>query len=214
MGGEAGSGGATRLTRTGQVFVVCAFFALLVSWNSGVNLYYLVFAAIASFILFSFILSRRNLLKLELDIEAPHAVHRHQSFTTLIRIRNLRRLLPVSSIRIEMASAPGVSQGFVLGIPARRVAQVRVTQLFERRGVALTWCFLIIFYSFILNLLAAFWPTAQKISFTGFLHYYAPLRVVLGEAVPWGDMGVLLALAVTWWTVGLVVFCRRDIHVT
>ncbi len=37
-----------RLTRTGQVFVVCAMLALLASWNSGINLYYLIFGAIAS----------------------------------------------------------------------------------------------------------------------------------------------------------------------
>lgn len=124
-----------RLTRTGQVFVLCALLALLASWNSGINLYYLIFGGIASFLFFSFSLSRRTLMKLEVAREAPHAVNRYETFGVLIRIANRRRYLSVASIRIENAAAPGVSIGYVLSIPAGRSAQVRTTEMFERRGL-------------------------------------------------------------------------------
>jgi len=124
-----------RLTRTGQVFVVCAMLALLASWNSGINLYYLIFGAIASFLFFSFFLCKRILSNLEVKREAPQAVNRFEPFGVLVRIRNLRRILPVASIRVENANARGTSTGFVLSIPASRTAQVRAIQQFPRRGV-------------------------------------------------------------------------------
>ena len=124
-----------RITRPGQVFVICALLALLASWNSGINLYYLIFGAIASFIVFSFVLSRRTLMKLEVAREAPHAVNRNENFGVLIRIANMRHYLTVASIRIENADARGVSVGYILSIPARRAAQVRYTQMFEKRGL-------------------------------------------------------------------------------
>lgn len=124
-----------RLTRTGQVFVVCALLALLASWNSGINLYYLVFGAIASFLFFSFVLSRRTLQKLDVTRENPHAATRDETFGVMVRIKNRRKNLPVASIRIEHADNPNVSVGYVLMIPADRTAQVRIIERFTRRGV-------------------------------------------------------------------------------
>ena len=124
-----------RLTRTGLVFVACALLSLLASWNSGINLYYLIFGGIASFLAFSFTLSRRTLMKLDIAREAPHAVNRNESFGVLIRMANQRRLLSVASIRIENAGAPDVSVGYVLAVPAGRTVQIRYTEMFERRGL-------------------------------------------------------------------------------
>ncbi|HWL92278.1 MAG TPA: ABC transporter permease subunit [Phycisphaerae bacterium] len=84
----------------------------------------------------------------------------------------------------------------------------------ERRGVTLIICFLLIFYSFILNLLAAFWPRAQEVAFTGFLHYYQPLPIVIHTEWPWRNMGILVGAGASLWIAGLIRFCRRDIHVT
>ncbi|MBM3289372.1 MAG: hypothetical protein FJY92_04400, partial [Candidatus Hydrogenedentes bacterium] len=126
-----------RPTQTGAVFVVCAMLSLLASWNSGINLYYLIFAGIATFIAFSFVLSRRSLGRLDVAREAPHAVNRGESFGVLVRIENRRRLLPVASVRVEHAGAHGASKGYVLTVPAGRTAQVRYTESFERRGVHL-----------------------------------------------------------------------------
>lgn len=124
-----------RLTRPGQVFVICALLALLASWNSGINLYYLIFGAIASFLVFSFVLSRRSLMKLEVSREAPYAVNRNEPFGVLVRVKNLRNFLPVASIRLEHATEPGKTIGYILAIPPARTAQVRSTQIFERRGL-------------------------------------------------------------------------------
>ena len=124
-----------RLTPTGFVFVVCGILSLMASLNSGINLYYLIFAAIASFIFFSFTLTRRALLHLDVAREAPKAVNRNEQFGVFVRITNRRRLLPVAAIRIQRAGAPEKPAAFMLTIPAGRTAQARYTESFARRGV-------------------------------------------------------------------------------
>jgi len=88
---------------------------------------------------------------------------------------------------------------------------IGVSALCSRRTTALLICFGVVFYAFVINLLVAFWPALQKIAFTEFLHYYAPLPIVRDHVWRWGDIGVLLAAGIVCWTVGLVGFRRRDV---
>lgn len=122
----------------------------------------------------------------------------------LVGVDHLANMGRLAMVVVNFYAAYVCLAGFALAVSASS----------ERRGVALVWCFLIIFYSFILNLLAAFWPVAQKVSFTGFLHYYAPLPIVLNGEWPVRNILVLLGVGFVTWMGGLVRFCRRDIHVT
>ena len=88
---------------------------------------------------------------------------------------------------------------------------IAVSALCDRRSSALTICFVVFFYSFVLNVLAGLWPAIQKIAFTGFLHYYAPLPIVRDRAWQWGDLAVLITAGAALWIVGLVGFSRRDV---
>lgn len=81
----------------------------------------------------------------------------------------------------------------------------------SRRTSALTICFVIVFYAFLLNLLSAFGESIRSINFTGFLHYYRPLPIVRDRAWQGGDLAVLLSAGAVLWITGLVVFRRRDI---
>ncbi len=81
----------------------------------------------------------------------------------------------------------------------------------NRRGMALTVVFVVLLTSFLLNFLAQFWELADRLSFLSVLYYYRPLFVLRDGAVPWGDVGVLLATAATLWIAAGVVFSRRDI---
>ena len=81
----------------------------------------------------------------------------------------------------------------------------------DRRTEAATLAFLYIFYSFVLNLLGAFWAPVKKIAFTGFLQYYAVIPIVRDQVWRTGDMAVLLAAGAVCWAAGLIAFCRRDI---
>jgi len=88
---------------------------------------------------------------------------------------------------------------------------IAVSALCSRRTTALLICFAVVFYSFVINLLVAFWPALQKVAFTGFLNYYAPLLIVRDHAWHWGDISVLLAAGLVCWTLGLIGFQRRDV---
>lgn len=81
----------------------------------------------------------------------------------------------------------------------------------SRRSTALTVCFLVFFYSFVLRLLEGFWPAARNIGWAGFLHYYEPAQVALHRHWQARDIAVLLAAGHLAWGLGLVAFCRRDL---
>ncbi|MFA6242462.1 MAG: DUF58 domain-containing protein [Candidatus Hydrogenedentales bacterium] len=124
-----------RLMRGGQIFLVTVLLVLLAAWNTGNNLYYLLYGALASFVLFSAFLSGYSLRKLRVDREAPAAVHREETFAMTVRIENRRRILPSVSVRVENADKPGVSVGYVMAIPAKRAAIIRTSGQFPKRGV-------------------------------------------------------------------------------
>ncbi len=86
-----------------------------------------------------------------------------------------------------------------------------VSAMCSRRGTALAIAFLVVFYSFTLNVLAALWEPAKNIAFTGFLNYYAPLPIIRDRVWRTGDLAVLMATAAVCWAVGFVAFRRRDI---
>ena len=63
-----------------------------------------------------------------------------------------------------------------------------------------------------LNFLCALWPAARKVEWLSFLHFYTPLPIARSGIISQKDMLTLLIGAAAWWTLGLVVFRRRDIH--
>lgn len=88
---------------------------------------------------------------------------------------------------------------------------VLISALSVRRGRAMACAFGILLSSFLLNVLAAFWPAAERIAYAGILHYYRPYVIIRegGPNIP--DLAVLVAVAVVTWTAGGIVFARRDI---
>lgn len=89
-----------------------------------------------------------------------------------------------------------------------------VSAMCSRRGTAVAIAFGAIFYSFVLNVLAAYWTALGRLAFTGFLHYYGPLKIVRDGEWRLGDLAVLLGAGAFCWVAGLVVFSRRDIRAT
>lgn len=125
----------TRLSLLGAAFVLVTFLVLMSAWNTGINLYYILFGGVGSFLLASWALSRRLLHGLELTREAPPSVERSEPFAVAVRIANAKRFTPALAVRIESDAQPGASQGFVLCIPPRREAVLTVMDRMDRRGV-------------------------------------------------------------------------------
>lgn len=89
-----------------------------------------------------------------------------------------------------------------------------VSAMCDRRSTAIAVTFGVLFYSFAINLLAAFWEALQSISFTGFLHYYTPIVIVRDGNWQPNDIAVLLGAAAVCCATGLIAFVRRDIRAT
>ena len=119
----------------------------------------------------------------------------------------------------RLADVRDVSIGALVLIPWHLYAvyvfvaclSLTVSSLCSRRGTAVAITFVVVFYAFVLNLIAAFWQPAKQIAFTGFLHYYAPLPIARDQTWRVSDIAVLLTGAAVCWLVGWVAFSRRDI---
>jgi ABC-2 type transport system permease protein len=81
----------------------------------------------------------------------------------------------------------------------------------SRRGSAVAVSFFLVFYAFALNLLRAMWPELERLAWSGFLSYFQPLLIVRADAHRWRDLLVLVTASAVFWTIGLVLFRRRDI---
>jgi uncharacterized protein (DUF58 family) len=116
-------------------FCAAAFLMLLVAWNTGNNLQYILFASLAGIIGMSLLLSRNVLAGLSAERSAPGAVHRDVSFPVAIRVRNIRRWFPVPMLRIECPGRPEPVAGLTLSLPPGGEMVIRMHERFARRGV-------------------------------------------------------------------------------
>jgi uncharacterized protein (DUF58 family) len=134
-----------RFRLAGYIFLLIMLLVLLAAWNTGTNLFYLVFGSIASFIVMSIAASGFSLRNIHLAREAPAAIYRGTRFSALVRLENRSARLPAISVRAEKArlaesenhdreeESPLV--GYVLSLPAGKAAILRTSEIYDRRGV-------------------------------------------------------------------------------
>lgn len=84
----------------------------------------------------------------------------------------------------------------------------------DRRGRAMGIAFAVVLASFLLNFLAQFGGFARQIGFLSVMHYYRPLTALHEPSWPISNMLILVAVGITFWGAGALVFMRRDIRTT
>ncbi len=82
----------------------------------------------------------------------------------------------------------------------------------RRRGRAIGMVVGFVLASFFVHSLAAFNETARSVAALSIVHHYQPFVIFRDGVWPWGDLAVLGGFAVACWTLGAVVFMRRDIR--
>jgi uncharacterized protein (DUF58 family) len=107
----------------------------MAAWNTGNNLLYIVVGALFSFLVISFLLAGWSLRLVRVTREAPEAVNRGEPFGVTVRIENRPILVPAMSVRLERRGPPAEGIGYVIKIPPRRAAIVRVSECLSMRGV-------------------------------------------------------------------------------
>lgn len=123
------------MRRSGYTFLIIASLVFLAAINSGSNLLYLVFAGLTSFLLLSVVASWMTLRRIVMTRDVPEAVNRGEPFRVVVRLENRKRLFPVVALRVENASRPGESLGFILKIPGGKAAVLRISDKYDKRGV-------------------------------------------------------------------------------
>lgn len=86
-----------------------------------------------------------------------------------------------------------------------------VSSLSDRRGPAIAILFGLLLGSFLLNVLAEFWPPAQRVAFLSVLHYYQPARVLTTVTLPARHIMSLGGVGLVAWIAGAEITARRSI---
>ena len=90
-----------RITREGLLYILGVFLLSLAAVNSGNNLLFVVVAALLSAIAVSGIISRSSLRQISLSLQLPENVFVGERVSIKITLRNLKRIFPSFSIRVE-----------------------------------------------------------------------------------------------------------------
>ena len=107
-------------------------------------------------------------------------------------------LLSVTNLYATYIVVGGATQGFAA--------------LSDRRNKAMGFALAFVLGSFLTNFLAQFWDPAERIVFASFPHYYRPAQVLLRDALPVGDITVLLIGGAALWGVACVIWTRRSVR--
>ncbi|HOZ46711.1 MAG TPA: DUF58 domain-containing protein [Candidatus Hydrogenedentes bacterium] len=127
-----------RIRRTrlaGNTFLLIAFLTLLAAWNTGTNLLYVIAGGLASFPIISAVSVGWGLRGLRVTRDVPTAAHRGEPVGITLRVENHKRFMPTFLLRIDSRASVGAAATFLPQVPARRAAVVRMSAVFERRGV-------------------------------------------------------------------------------
>lgn len=125
----------TRPTRHGTVTLILTGFVFLIAWNTGLYLYYLALAALVSFLLLSYVVPRRAIRSLECDVTIPHGIYRSTAFPVTMKIRNVRRWLPLFYVQPGVQQSSSKSQVTIPFLAPRAEVSARFDMKIDRRGV-------------------------------------------------------------------------------
>lgn len=81
----------------------------------------------------------------------------------------------------------------------------------RRRGVAGAIAGMLALFTFLLDYIGRLWEPAGSVAWLSPFHYYAPLDLVKGSAIPTDHVIVLSGIALTGTAAAYVAFSRRDI---
>lgn len=113
--------------------------------------------------------------------------------------------------RIAAARLPAIGANLVaLHLAVAGVSSL-VSSFCDRRGRAAAVAVAVVLASFLLNYLAQFWEPARRVAFLGVLDYVRPVTIIRTGQWPLRDLAVLVGVGAACWTVGGVVFARRDL---
>ena len=96
-----------KVTKDGLIFLITVAVVVFAAVNTSNNLLYMVLSGLLAVFLISGFLATLNFKNLEIELQLPPRCHVGDTVSCAVRIRNLRRVFPMFSVRIEpMAASP------------------------------------------------------------------------------------------------------------
>ncbi len=92
---------SVRITREGLIYLACVSILSLAAINTGNNLLFIILSALLSMIAVSGIVSRNSLKQVALSLQLPENVFAGERVSIKVSVRNLKRVFPSFSIRVE-----------------------------------------------------------------------------------------------------------------
>ncbi len=89
------------ITREGALYILCVFVLSLAAVKTGNNLLFIILAALLSTIAVSGIVSRNSLKQVSLSLQMPENVFVGEKVSIKVTMKNLKRIFPSFSIRVE-----------------------------------------------------------------------------------------------------------------
>lgn len=124
-----------RLRKIGYVFIIVSCLVLLASWNTGTNLYYVIFSGVFSLVFVAFVLCGRGTRNIDMRRDAPGAVHRNAAFDTTVHLRNQGRRFAARAFRVDSLDAGHTSHAFVPVLAPGASTFIVIKDRFTKRGV-------------------------------------------------------------------------------
>lgn len=119
-----------RITKAGWLYIILTIFLGFSAVNTNNNLVFLIVAALLGFMGVSGLFSRRNLSRVEVDLELPKEVFARKPVPLRVTVRNARRFMPAFLLRV---SVDGTAVLFPY-VETGGSAMGYVTRTFDRRG--------------------------------------------------------------------------------
>lgn len=119
----------------GWIFLIIVWLVFSAAFNTGFNLFYLLAAIMTSFLILSVVYALLNMRGITVKCDAPRAVHRGDPLTLQVQVENRRWVLPSCALLLCSATRPEQPIGYLLKVPARRVAATSVREVMTKRGV-------------------------------------------------------------------------------
>jgi uncharacterized protein (DUF58 family) len=120
----------------GLRFALAAAVMLLAAWNTGNNLFHLLFAGMGALLLASFVLPRLSLAKTTVSVDVPRSAERSVPFDVRLHVRNGKKALASYALSITRDMGEEAQLlGFIQRLAARSGAELQFSTAFERRGV-------------------------------------------------------------------------------
>lgn len=130
---------------------------------------------------------------------------------TMITLGSMRLLAPFYDATFKTSGLLVTGLLFLLFMLAISSYTLFLSVILKERGQAIIASVSIFIASHLLNALADFSDTLERLRFLSIFRYYNPYKALVTGEMPWRDLGIFLGITLVFLVASIFVFRRKDI---